>query len=343
MVKNPYIKEIFIHLAVWVCIAILPLSMALMEFRRVPTEFMYRLFISPLLFYVNFFILVPKLLLKKKIVLYIFSSVVFLFICNYLLIEVLPNRVFEDINSLIIEQNYPSPFARGFKFGIPIVFSFSIFLLGGVFSLVINYFKREQISTQLKNEQREMKLQFLRTQLNPHFLFNSLNSIYSLVRSKSDSAPEAIITLSELMRYMLYEIGEEKVLLEKELNYIKHYIALQRLRLRNGNDVKLNVFGDTNQLTIYPLLLITFIENAFKYGTDFRGNTDIQIVIKVIDDQLHFLVKNKIGHHTKDEDNSGIGLKNVNNQLEQLYNGSHQLNISQNDGYYAIDLLLKLD
>ena len=343
MLQKPHIKEILIHVAVWVCIAVLPLSMSLMEFRRIPSEFMFRFLISPLLFYTNFFILVPKLLLKKKIVLYIFCSVVFLFFCNYALIEMLPNRVFEDINSLIIEQNYASPFARGIKYGIPIVFSFSIFLLGGVFSLVINYFKRERISTQLENEQKEIKLQFLRTQLNPHFLFNSLNSIYSLVRSKSDSAPEAVITLSELMRYMLYEIGEEKVLLEKELNYIKHYIALQRLRLRNGNDIKLNIFGDTKQLTIYPLLLITFIENAFKYGTDFRGNTDIQIVINVFEEKLTFSIKNKIGIHRKDENNSGIGLKNIKNQLEQLYNGSHLLNITQNGGYYNVDLELKLD
>ncbi|MEM9678724.1 MAG: histidine kinase [Bacteroidota bacterium] len=166
--------------------------------------------------------------------------------------------------------------------------------------------------------------------------------MYSLVRSKSDEAPEAVITLSELMRYMLYEVGEGKVLLEKEINYIKHYIALQRLRLKNAEDVKLNIHGDTKNLKIHPLLLLTFIENAFKYGTDYQGNTHIGIQIDIVDDMLHFKSKNIIGLYKKDTENSGVGLKNIKNQLNYLYNGSHSLDIDTEDSYYKVDLKLKL-
>ena len=231
---------------------------------------------------------------------------------------------------------------RGLKYVMPLIFILSIFLLGGIFSLVIDFYKRERKAKQLETNKKDMELQFLRTQMNPHFLFNSLNSIYSLVRKKSDDAPEAVITLSELMRYMLYEIGEDKVPLEKEINYIKNYIQLQRLRIKNNENVKMNIHGDTKNQEIYPLILISFIENAFKYGTDYKGNTNVEIMVNIVDNLLDFKVKNKIGTYNRDNDNSGIGLSNIKNQLNYLYNGKHQLKISDKYGFYNVDLKLNL-
>ncbi|WP_299109821.1 sensor histidine kinase [uncultured Winogradskyella sp.] len=239
------------------------------------------------------------------------------------------------------------PNMRGGPFGIrhaiPIVFSLSIFLLGGIFSLVVDFYKRDRESKELENEQKEIKLQFLRNQLNPHFLFNSLNSIYSLVRSKSDNAPEAVITLSELMRYMLYEAGDEQVPLEKEMNYIQNYIALQRLRLKNTEAVKLNIKGETRHLKIYPLLLISFIENAFKYGTDYKGNTHIDIKIIVENDKLIFNVENIVGLYKRDDKNSGVGLENIKNQLNHLYSNNHELTIEQDKTHYRVYLTINLN
>ncbi|WP_299117435.1 histidine kinase [uncultured Winogradskyella sp.] len=338
-----HLKEVFIHISVWLCLSLIPITISFLELDRIPSDVYSRVLLMPVLFYSNYFIFVPKLLLKKKVLLYIVTSVLFLASFNYLMINMVPNVSFNTMQEEIIKQRGNIRFLKGMRYMMPLIFSLSIFLLGGIFSLVIDFYKRERLSKQLENNKKEIELQFLRTQLNPHFLFNSLNSIYSLVRSKSDDAQEAVITLSELMRYMLYEVGEAKVPLEIEINYIKHYIALQRLRLKNSEDVKLNIHGDTKHLKIHPLVLISFIENAFKYGTDYQGNTRISILIQIDEDLLRFKVENIIGFHKKDETNSGVGLINIENQLNYLYNGNHQLITKTEDGYYKVDLSLKLE
>jgi LytS/YehU family sensor histidine kinase len=135
----------------------------------------------------------------------------------------------------------------------------------------------------------------LRKQTNPHFLFNSLNSIYSLAHKKSDLVPDAIVTLSELMRYMLYETDNKTVALEKEINYIQNYIDLQKLRLNNIEDIFINVHGDTKNKFIEPLLLISFVENAFKYGTDYKGAAHVKIKITIFENTLDFWIIFKTG------------------------------------------------
>ncbi|MEZ4801711.1 MAG: sensor histidine kinase [Gelidibacter sp.] len=239
------------------------------------------------------------------------------------------------------KRNFPPP-NRGMRYMFPVAFSLSIFLLGGIMALVSDFYKLEHLSKQIETERKEMELQFLRSQLNPHFLFNSLNSIYSLVKAKSNDAPDALIMLSELMRYMLYEVNEKKVVLEKELNYIKNYISLQCLRLVNSENVKLQIHGQSKGYKIYPLILITFIENAFKYGTDYKGNTKISIIISIENDVLNLYVNNSIGHYKKNDVNSGVGLENINNQLEYLYKNNYKLSTLEEDGEYKVELNLKL-
>ncbi|MBV7267745.1 sensor histidine kinase [Winogradskyella luteola] len=342
--KNvPHLKELFIHISVWLCFSLIPITTSFFELDRVPSNVYSKILLMPILFYSNYFIFVPKLLLRRKVLLYIVTSVLFLVVFNYLTIKIVPNASLDTLQEEILKRRGDIPFLRGMRYMMPLIFSLSIFLLGGIFSLVIDFYKRDRLSKQLESNKKEIELQFLRTQLNPHFLFNSLNSIYSLVRSKSDDAEEAVITLSELMRYMLYEVGEAKVPLEKEINYIKHYIALQRLRLKNSEDVKLNIHGETKHLKIHPLLLISFIENAFKYGTDYRGNTHVNILIEINENLLSFKAENIIGFYKKDETNSGVGLKNIENQLNHLYNGSHKLITKTENGYYKVDLSLKLE
>ncbi|MDO6596629.1 histidine kinase [Oceanihabitans sp. 2_MG-2023] len=339
MKKKISYKEIIIHTIVWICISIFPLLTAYIDLGEVPSDMYLRQAMRPILFYVNYSIFVPYLLLRRKLFLYIIISIVFLFLYNYISEEI----IFSEFRNNMPKppNNRGGPF--GLRHAIPIVFSLSIFLLGGIFSLVVDFYKRDRLSKELQNEQKDIKLQFLRNQLNPHFLFNSLNSIYSLVRSKSDDAPEAVITLSELMRYMLYEVGDKQVLLEKEINYITNYIALQRLRLKNTEAVKVNINGETRNLKIYPLLLISFIENAFKYGTDYKGNTQIDIKIKVTNNKLIFKVENIIGLYKRDIKNSGVGLKNIENQLNYLYKNNHELIINEDKTHYKVHLTLNLN
>jgi LytS/YehU family sensor histidine kinase len=183
----------------------------------------------------------------------------------------------------------------------------------------------------------------LRKQTNPHFLFNTLNSIYSLAHKKSDLVPDAIVTLSELMRYMLYETDNKTVLLEKEINYIQNYIELQKLRLNNIENIYVNIHGETKNKFIEPLLLISFIENAFKYGTDYKGNTNVKIKIQVEGNVLDFWVENRVEKFEYDAENSGIGISNIKNRLKLLYPDSHTLTIVEKDQIYSVHLNLKLD
>ncbi|QNK78688.1 sensor histidine kinase [Winogradskyella undariae] len=331
------------HTLIWLCISIFPLLTAYIDLGEIPSGMYFRQLMRPILFYVNYLLLVPYVLLKRKLIPYIMVSILFLLLYNYVSEELIAPHFASQFRDMPKPPNNRPGGHLGVRHAIPLVFSFSIFLLGGIFSLVVDFYKRDRESKELENEQKEIKLQFLRNQLNPHFLFNSLNSIYSLVRSKSDNAPEAVITLSELMRYMLYEAKDEKVALEKEMNYIQHYIALQRLRLKNTEAVKLNIKGETKNLKIYPLLLISFIENAFKYGTDYKGNTHIDIKIEIIENKFNFYIENIIGLYKRDDKNSGVGLENIKNQFNYLYKNNHELTIEEDKSYYRVHLTLNLE
>jgi LytS/YehU family sensor histidine kinase len=142
---------------------------------------------------------------------------------------------------------------------------------------------------------------------------------------------------------MLYETDNKFVQLEKEINYIQNYIELQKLRLNNIENISINIHGETKNKYIEPLLLISFIENAFKYGTDYKGAAYVKIKITIEDNILDFWVENKVENHSKDPENSGIGLTNIESRLALLYPNAHELKIIQNKLFYKVSLILKLD
>jgi len=342
-VKKLQSKIIIIHIVVWVGVSIFPLLIIYVDLGIIPNNLLVKQLLRPVLFYANYLLFVPLLLLKRKLALYILVSFLFLFVYNYFT-EALVFDFLDYRQGLPFREppDGPKPMID-MRYVVPVAFSLTVYLLGGIYALIIDFYKRERKSRAMEHEKTDMRLQYLRNQLNPHFLFNSLNSIYSLVRRKSDDAPEAVITLSELMRYMLYEANDKEVPLEKELDYIQNYISLQRLRIKNSEDVKINIHGNSKGLKIYPLILITFIENAFKYGTDYKGKTFIDIKITIIENQLHFYVKNNVGIHKEDKENSGIGLENIKNQLQYLYEEHHSLTIDSNQDYYEVNLTLNLN
>lgn len=200
-----------------------------------------------------------------------------------------------------------------------------------------------RIWNRLKEEKSMAELSYLKAQINPHFLFNTLNSIYSLSLTNSEDTPDALIKLSEMMRYVLYETKTEKVALEKELAYIEGYIALQKLRLTSLTKVDFKAAADNPSLQIEPLLMIAFIENAFKYGvsTDLESQIDIKVNQNgewlEMDCENDMVVEKKAG----DEAN-GIGIDNVKKRLELVYPGKHQLLIKENGTRYSVKLKIQL-
>lgn len=193
---------------------------------------------------------------------------------------------------------------------------------------------------ELELSNRQSELSFLRAQINPHFLFNSLNNIYSLVYMQSGKALDAIAVLSDLLRYMLYETNE-KVSLQKELHYIEQYIALQKLRFDWPVKTTLKVAGHPDSIYIAPLLLIPFVENAFKHG-DFSENADgLSISVSITQQKIYFHCFNQKSHRQKDE-TGGIGLENVERRLALLYPGKNILNIDSNETHFIVNLEIQL-
>ena len=214
-----------------------------------------------------------------------------------------------------------------------------VFFIVVLFSLFLRVRNRMLVA---EKKRVDAELNSLKSQINPHFLFNALNSIYSLTVKKQDTAPAAVINLSELMRYMIKDANEEVVPLQIELDYIVNYIELQKARVVNTALVEYNITGDTTGKTIAPLLLIAFIENAFKYGINPDEESSIRIEIKIADDQLIMRVRNAKVVKLTWVKSTGVGIPNTRERLNLLYPGKHTLSIDDNAGDFLVTLTITL-
>jgi len=205
--------------------------------------------------------------------------------------------------------------------------------------------RQEQQQQQLEQERMRSELSFLRSQISPHFMFNVLNSIVYLIRSKSDMAEPVTLKLSELMRYMLYESEASRVPLAKEIEYLKNYVDLQKVRFEDDVDIRLQIEGEPQSFSVEPMLMIPFVENAFKHGVGWTNDPVIDIHIQIQNSRLIFSVKNKITADSPEskEFSSGIGLQNVRRRLQLMYPETHQLTIREMNGWFDVELMLKLD
>lgn len=354
-IKNNDSNKILIHSIIW-CFFI---STSLVQFYespfRINNDFYIQWLTGITLFYFNYNYLVPSLLLKKKYV-YYFSTlialiVIFMVIRHQFFMpdfrEMSPSNGMNypkiaNISKEIEHRIYKKTQPFFFKI-IPSIFYLFIIAISTIIKILSEFYNDQQNQLIAESQRTSTELNYLRKQTNPHFLFNALNSIYSLAHKKSDLVPDAIVTLSEMMRYMLYETDNKSVLLEKELDYIKNFIDLQKLRLNNIENITINIHGNTKNKFIEPLLLISFIENAFKYGTDYKGAAYVKIKITIEENILDFWVENKVENIKKDLENSGIGLSNIKNRLTLLYPNAHQLTLTTTETMYNVHLNLKLD
>lgn len=216
-----------------------------------------------------------------------------------------------------------------------------LILIGGFIRLSYSFLRNQNEKKALENAHLNAEVNFLKSQINPHFLFNTLNSIYSQAHQKSEHTEYSILKLSELLRYMLYESGESKVPLERDILYLNNYIDLQRMRMSKKVMIHYNVEGQLEGNTIAPLLLITFIENAFKHGISYMKASVINIDIKIFEKTLTLLVSNPITE-SNSFTNGGVGLKNVARRLELLYAGNYLLDIVHNDHLHIVNLKINL-
>jgi two-component system, LytTR family, sensor kinase len=217
------------------------------------------------------------------------------------------------------------------------------FIYSLLIRFAINWYENQKLQADFVNQKQISELALLRSQVNPHFFFNTLNNIYSLVYQKSDDAPEAVMKLSSIMRYMLYDATTDKVLLEKEIEYLKSFIELEKLRLRNKDFVSLTINGASEGMTIAPMILIPFVENAFKHASRTVPAPGIIVTIDIDPGVIVFSVKNFIrkNQHAPQDKQGGIGLINIRRRLELLYPQKYSLDINTADDLFIVKLTIR--
>jgi len=220
----------------------------------------------------------------------------------------------------------------------------AIILLSVVYRMFSQKVAKEKQEATLQNENLLSEMKFLKSQVNPHFLFNALNNIYTLVLLKHDNAPAMLMKLSEMLRYMLYECNDERVPLNKEISYINNYIQLQQLKTEEPQNIKIDIFGMDHNIMIPPLLLIPFIENSFKHSKIEDAKTGwVSISIDCSAKQINFKIANSIPSIALVKDKtSGIGLENAKRRLELLYPQKYKLEINEMPQEFLVRLSINL-
>lgn len=221
-------------------------------------------------------------------------------------------------------------------------FALLMLFMSGFIKIALEWFKSEKQKEALKVANLNAELKFLKSQINPHFLFNSLNTIYSLAHRRSPETEHALVKLSTILRYMIYQSNGDKVMLENELRYLQDYIDIQRLRMARNIPVEFKVEGDPSGLEIAPMLLIPFVENAFKHGISYTESAFINITLDIgKNGTLHLIVRNSLFKQRVSE-KGGVGLNNVLKRLSLLYTDAHTITVREHGDEFIADLKIAL-
>lgn len=334
-------RGVILHLLVWAVVFALPYIFSLQwDDGKMPSEFARKILVLNIVmnvlwattFYSNTQIFIPRVLYRKGFLPFLLDNLILLagiLLANRLVYEALVFEYPYSINKALLHNALP--------------FLFFV-LIAVTFKTVNDRLEYEREAKERESENLKTELSLLRSQISPHFLFNVLNSIVALVRLKSDKLEPTIFKLSSLMQYMLYETEDDKVPLMNETEYLQSYIDLQQLRFGDRVDLRVDLDLDKNGHTIEPMLLIPFVENAFKHGMGLMERPVIDISLKVEGQTLIFTAKNKyMSNDTAKDRVSGIGLANVKRRLQLLYGKRHTLEIDTTEPWYVVKLELNLD
>lgn len=348
---------IIMHLLVWLVLIILPqiiISRYSGNNNFIAWGFYINAFIIGVIFYINYFWLVPKYFMKNKKAIFFLLAIVVVVIFYFVLdfsnqASHNPDRdrrIAESIEEETREQRFRRPPFKlmqiyGYSLMSIVIVGFSIGL-----KAIEQHSATEKRQKELEKEKLNSELAFLKNQVSPHFFFNTLNNIYSLVEINSEDAQEAILKLSKLMRYLLYESEHGEALLKDEIDFMKNYIDLMQLRVSKKVEINIDLPDENTELKIPPLLFIPFIENAFKHGVSYREKSFIKVAMTSDVNKISFNCENSVAADKKekhDENHSGIGLENVKKRLQLLFPGKHQLNIEAKEEVFLVVLDIELN
>ena len=287
-------------------------------------------------FYGFTYFLIPRFLLKKKYL--AFWGCLFLVFAGFYLVK--PTELFFSEVLLPLQGQKPH---NGKLFSLDF-FTLVIFAMIAALGLAIQIVKQWRLSEKrallAETEKANAELSFLKAQVNPHFLFNTLSTLYTLIISKNEQAGDVVLKLSNIMRYITDDATTDFVTLEKEVAFITDYINLQRLQHGQKVQVDFSVTGNLEGKEIAPLILLTYIENAFKYGLSTRETALITVRLEAKEDQVEFFCQNRLFATPRVTERTGIGLQNTQKRLAYIYPGKHTLTTSASDAHYTVSLIL---
>ncbi len=295
-------------------------------------------FINALLFYLNLFYLFPKYKSKKLNVINYSLWIIIVVI----LLSVLENT-FDYLFAVFKTKDNNVSLQIGELLTTSIINLFFI-LLSVLYSIIRDWLKMEVVKRKLTEENLKLELNYLKSQISPHFLFNSLNNLYSIALKNDDKeTASGLSKLSTLMRFMLDKSDKTTVLLDEEIEYLKSYVEIQKLRFLESDDINISftIIGKTSHFNLPPFLLINFVENAFKHGVDYKALSEINIKIKIEGNELLFKIDNTNQDIKKTDTDLKVGLQNVKKRLDLIYGNNYDLIIKSDSQTYVIELTLK--
>lgn len=342
----PFSYTIFIHIfiwtGIWIALALLMTGPENLSSGLIRSSFI--IFGQILLVYWNTAFLLPKFFLKKQYVFYILLSMVSIFLITWAMGE-LSEWYFKNYGpSMDGRGRRPSPWSWTWRFVYRSFPYFIAFVISIAYSTAVLANIREKEVLAFQKDKLETELKFLKSQINPHFLFNTLNNIYTLSLLQSSQASENLLKLSDMLRYMLYECNGNEVPLFKELNYIKNYISLFSLKDSRGLNIVMELDESQPNIMIEPMIFLPFVENAFKHSNiEDVKNGWVKMELKTNPKELVFNIQNSLPSkaYTKDQ-SGGIGLKNVERRLQLQYPGKHHLDIDKTQDQFSVLLTITL-
>ena len=344
---------LILHGIVWIIIIIIPLYLNSVfggdDSHRL-YQFYVHTFSAVSIFYLGYLWLVPRFFLQDKKALYLIILVGIIlityeitsFINDTLLSDVVRDAQFLENYKKVTGENTPPPF-KVFGFYNHVIASILISGFAMGLGVMEKLKQNEQKQKELEKEKLNSELAFLKNQVSPHFFFNTLNNIYSLIGIDGPTAQDSVLKLSKMMRYLLYESEQGETKMSHEIEFMNNYIDLMKLRLSAKVDLQVSFPKDFTDFTIPPLLFIPFIENAFKHGISYRERSFIHIRMDISKQKILFTTENSIGSTSPSEDlqHSGIGLNNVRKRLTLLFPERHELKIDQKDTVFKVELSIQ--
>jgi len=332
-------RHILIHIAGWIFFVLMTILilnnpdegfLRLFENVGVMLMLIASVFLMISFFYLNRKVLIPEYFFQRKYFVYSITVLLFVF-----LLMSLPFIMRVSVNSSF---DKPGPQLLNHLLSTALLFVL-VFVVSTAGPVLKRWIDAENSAVELENQRLSAELSFLKSQVNPHFLFNTLNNIYALSVNNDPVAAESILKLSQLLRYLLQEAQNETVSINKEIEHLRQYIDLQKLRLTKKVTVNFEMAFDSSGFSIAPLLLLPFVENAFKYGISAHEESKIEIKLSYKSSVFEFTVNNTLNNGSRvDIESTGIGVDNVRKRLELSYPGNFELNIKSNTVSHSVYL-----